>query len=60
MSKTRKIKTYEIVYSLLGSGSISIEASNISEAKKLFEEMDVEDLIEAASFNDSCEIEDIN
>ncbi len=60
MSKIKKLKTYEISYSLLGSGSISIEASNLTAAKEIFHEMNIDDLIKETSFDDSCEIDSIN
>lgn len=60
MKKAKKIKKeYEISYSIIGGGAISITASSLEEAEELFYELDIDELIKDSCFDDGCEISNI-
>ena len=56
----RKIEmaTYEIMYSVIGSGSIEIEAGSVKEAIKMFRKIDLTDMVDDVDFG-STDIEGI-
>ena len=56
----RKIEmaTYEIMYSVIGSGSIEIEAGSVKEAIKMFRKIDLTDMVDDVDFG-STDIEGV-
>ena len=56
----RKIKmpTYQITFSIIGSGSLEIEAETVKEAVELFENTNVTDIFDDVDFG-SMEIEQV-
>ena len=56
----RKIEmaTYEIMYSVIGSGSIEIEAGSVKEAINMFRKIDLTDMVDDVDFG-STDIEGV-
>ena len=50
--------TYEIMYSVIGSGSIEIEAGSVKEAIKMFRKIDLTDMVDDVDFG-STDIEGV-
>ena len=50
--------TYEIMYSVIGSGSLEIEAETVKEAVDLFENINLTDIFDDVDFG-SMEIEGV-
>ena len=50
--------TYEILYSVIGSGSIEIEAGSVKEAINMFRKIDLTDMVDDVDFG-STDIEGV-
>lgn len=48
--------TYSVTVSIIGSAIIEVEAKNKNEAQSIVEEMEIEEIVNSASFDDGIEI----